>query len=298
MTLRTLLIAIALFATACGGSRKSVLITDTAAKAEATDTAKAGEQAQAGDAMWAERSDRTKAEAAIKSWEDAATANPGDANIHRKLTYAYYFMNNVHVRWDEDNDDAQKANFSKGSDSALRALKSANPTFASKIVEGEDTDKVWQAALQSATKEDVPALYWYATNTAKWALKEGLGALLKYKDRALMIMKRCKELDSTYWHGGPARYLGAYWLKIPFGKKPEASKENFEISMKSSPAYLDTKILFAEVYAVRTGDEALFKKTLEEVIAADVNAEASLVPENTNAQRLAKEMLENMEDYF
>jgi len=298
MKLNTCLIAIALFATACGGSRESVLITDSAKTVDESTATKSSEQSLAGDALWAERGDLGKANGAIEAWEGAAATNPGDAGVQRKLSYAYYFMNNVHLRWNEDSEDAQKANYSKGSDSALRALKAANPAFATQIVKGEDTDKVWAKALEAATKEDVPALYWYATNTAKWALLEGLGALLKYKDRALLIMKRCKALDSTYFFGGPSRYLGAYWLKIPFGKSPEKSKSNFDISLAADATYLDTKILFAEVYAVRTGNEDLFKKTLEEVLAADENANAAIVPENANAKRRAKNMLENMEDYF
>jgi len=63
-------------------------------------------------------------------------------------------------------------------------------------------------------------------------------------------------------------------------------------------SYLDSKVLFAEVYAVRAEDEALFKKLLTEVIEADASANADLIPENKNAQRIAKEMLANMDDLF
>ncbi len=298
MKLNFCLIALTLLATACGTSRQSVLITESAKTVDDATATKSSEQSAAGDALWAERGDRAKANSAIAAWEGAAATNPGDASVQRKLTYAYFFMNNVHLQWDEDSEEGQKANFSKGSDAALRALKAANPAFAAEIAKGEDTDKAWGEALKAAKKEDVPALYWYAANTAKWALLEGIGTLLKYKDRALMIMKRCKELDSNYWYGGPSRYLGAYWMKIPFGKSPEKSKANFDISLAADATYLDTKILFAEVYAVQTGDEALFKKTLEEVIAADENANPDLIPENKNAKRLAQKMLDNMEDYF
>ena len=296
MAKRIFFIAAALVLTACG-ARTSVLITDNVTEVDSAQASQSAELASSADALWAERGDRAKAEAAVKAWEEAGKANPNDANIQRKLTYAYYFLNNVHVRWDE-NEELQRENYSRGADAALRSLKAANPTFASKIVAGEDTDKVWADALTAATPEDVAALYWYATNLAKWAMTEGLGALLKYKDRALMIMRRCKELDANYWHGGPARYLGAYWLKIPFGKSPEKSKENFATSMASSPGYLDTKVLYAEIYAVRTGDEALFKTTLEEVVATSDDVHPDLVPENRNAKRVAAEILENMEDYF
>jgi len=296
MAKRIVFIVAALILSACG-ARQSVLITDNAAQVDAATEQQAAELATKAAALWAERGDRAKAEAAVQAWAEAGQLNPNDADIQRNLTYAHYFMNNVHVRWDE-NEDLEKANYDLGAKAALRALKAANPVFASKIVSGEDTDKVWEEALAAATPEDVPALYWYATNLAKWALKEGIGSLLKYKDRALMIMRRCKELNSDYWHGGPARYLGAYWLKIPFGKSPEKSQENFQISMKSSPGYLDTKVLYAEIYAVRTGDEELFKSTLQEVVDSADDVHPDLIPENKNARRVAAEMLENAEDYF
>ena len=162
----------------------------------------------------------------------------------RDLAYAYYFMNNVHVRWDDDEAESQ---LPEGVDAAERALGLANPAFAKTIMAGEDTDAAWKKALASATKDDVKALYWYATNLAKWGLKNGIASLLKYKDRVFGIMERCKELDPTFWHNGPARYMGAYWLKIPFGKDPKKSKANFEASIAGSPHYLDGKLLFAEI---------------------------------------------------
>ena len=294
-TLTTLLLLCVL--TACGG-RQSVLTTDT--QSASSDDAKgaAVDAIKRGDALWAERGDRAKAENAISAWEEAAKADPNHVEVQRNLTYAYYFMNNVHVRWDEDADALKRSNYEKGVAAAERALALANPAFAKEIAAGSDTDDAWNKALAAATKEDVKALYWYATNLAKWALEDGIASLLKYKDRAYAIMQRCKTLDPDFWHGGPARYLGAYWLKIPFGKSAEKSKANFEMAQKSGPGYLDTQVLFAEIYAVRTDDEALFKKTLESVIAAAADTVPELGPENKNAQRVAKDMLENIDDYF
>jgi hypothetical protein len=247
--------------------------------------------------LWKERADRNKAQAAIDAWTQSAKANPNRYDVYRELAYAHYYMNNVFVRW-EDNDAEERKNYRLGVDAAEKALSLANPAFAKTIMDGGDKDSAWTTALEAATKEDVKALYWYATNLAKWALKNGITSLLKYKDRAYAIMQRCKTLDNDFWYGGPSRYLGAYWLKIPFGKSPEKSKANFEASIKSAPQYLDTKLLFAENYAVRTDDEALFKKTLQEVLDSADDIDAELVPENKNAKRIAKKMLDDMDDYF
>ena len=85
-------------------------------------------------------------------------------------------------------------------------------------------------------------LYWYATNQLKWALKDGIGSLLKYKDRAYAIMQRCKSLITHFGTGGPSRYLGAYWLKIPLVRAWEKSKANFEAAIQAALHYLDNKL--------------------------------------------------------
>ena len=281
---------------ACGG-RQSTLMTESGTSEASVDKSAAEALSAEANVLWAQREDLTKAEAAIQKWHDAAKANPAEPAFHRDLAYAYYFLNNVHFRWTDDSDRRRK-NYEAGVVAAEKALALANPAFAGKIRSGEDTDKVWKSALAEAQKEDVKALYWYATNLAKWALEDSITSLLKYKDRALMIMQRCKELDATYWYGGPSRYLGAYWYKIPFGKDPAKSKANFEAAVAVDATYLDSKVLFAEIYAVRAEDQELFKKLLNEVLAADVNANPALVAENKNAQRVAKQMLEDIDDIF
>lgn len=279
----------------CGG-RQSALM-QTPGTQNAADAVKAEALASEAKALWSERGELEKATAAVAKWNEAAKADGTNPVYHRDLTYAYYFLNNVHYRWTDDRPMVKK-NYEAGVAAAEKALALSNPAFAGQIKSGSDTDAVWKKALESATKEDVKALYWYATNLAKWALNNGITSLLKYKDRALLIIERCQALDSSFWYGGPARYLGAYWYKIPFGKDPAKSRSNFEAAVAADSTYLDSKVLFAEVYAVRAEDEVLFKKLLTEVLEADAGANSDLIPENKNAQRIAKEMLENMDDIF
>ena len=293
--LRLIAVVFVMLLVACGG-RQSTLMQDNQSETK-VDTAKAEALSTEAKALWAERGDLSKANAAIAKWKDAAKADPANPIYHRELTYAYYFLNNVHYRW-TDNKDMVRKNYESGVAAAEQALALANPAFAGQIKSGSDTDAVWKKALESAKPEDVKALYWYATNLAKWALNNGITSLLKYKDRALLIMQRCKTLDGSFWYGGPSRYLGAYWYKIPFGKDPAKSKANFEAAVAADPTYLDSKILFAEIYAVRAEDQESFKKLLNEVIAADPAANPDIIPENKNAQRIAKDMLENIDDIF
>ena len=298
---RFLVFSLALLFVACGG-RQSVLMQD-ATNTAPVDAAKAEALAAEAQTLWAQRGELDKANAAIAKWEEAARADASNPMYQRELSNAYYFLNNVHVRWTEDG-DARKAqelaNYNKGVEAAERALGLANPAFAALIKSGEDSDEVWMKALKSARKEDVKTLYWYAVHLAKWAKLHSIPMILKYKNRAMLVIQKCKSLEPEFFHGGPSRYLGTYWAALPgfAGKDTAKSKVHFDEAIKIDSTYLDTKVLYARWYATNADDEELFKKLLTEVANADPAAIPELVPENKNAQRIAKQLLENIEDYF
>ena len=54
-----------------------------------------------------------------------------------------------------------------------------------------------------------------------------------------------------------------------------------------APAYLPTRLAYAEDYAARVRDEALYRRLLDEIVAADANALPDAAPENADAQRTA-----------
>lgn len=280
----------ALTMAACGG-RTSGLKADGAA---ATKKGDASPLVAEGETLWAERANRAKAEEAVSKWEAAAAQDPTRADIQLKLAYGYYFLANAHVKWEEDPEDKMRALFLKGVETAERAIKLQSPEFAAKIKGGAS----WGEAVTSVPKEGVAGLYWYATNLGKWGLLDGITTILAHKDDIFKTMEHVRKVDETFFHGAPYRYFGVYWAKLPFGKDLKKSQANFKKSIELAPNYLETKVLYAEHWAARSDDEALFKKLLNEVIAAPVNVDASLIPENQNAKRTAQRMLKNIEDFF
>jgi tetratricopeptide (TPR) repeat protein len=277
---------------ACGSSRSTELFSEQRTLEKSGDAAPIAAQAEA---LWKGRAERAKAEGAIKLWEQAAKLDPTRADLQLALTYGYYFMANVHVRWDEDNEDAMRTIYEKGMKAGRNAVWLTSPKFAEQIKAGTK----WEAAVGSVDKASVPGLYWYATNMGKWALLDGFTTILREKDHIAATMETCQKLDANYWHGGPDRYFGVYRTKIPFpGGDLPASKAHFAKAVELAPGYLDTKVLFATNYAAKAQDEALFKKLLNEVIATADDVVPELVPENRNAKRLAKQLLEDIEDYF
>ncbi len=288
----SLLMLLALSLAACGG-RKSTLVENTGPAVKKGD---ATALVTKGDEAWTKRAERAPTDAAIKAWEEAAATDPTRADVQLKLAYAYYFLANVHLRWDEDSEDAQLAAFEKGVVAGENAIKLVSPDFAKKIKDGAG----WQEAVTSVPKEGAGPLYWYATNLGKWALLDGFTTILSHKDDVEAIIAHVKGLEETFFYAAPHRYFGVYRTKIPFpGGDLPASKKHFERAVELAPQYLDTKVLFAESYCAKAQDEALFKKLLNEVInTPDDQIPAELVPESANAKRVAKKLLEDVEEYF
>ncbi|MCB9544585.1 MAG: hypothetical protein H6706_01665 [Myxococcales bacterium] len=288
--LKSVCAILALGLAACGG-RTSGLMTDGPVAEKKGD---ASSLIEAGDALWAERGDRAKAEEAVKKWVEASQVDPTLADVQLKLAYGYYFLANAHVKWDKNPDDAMKALYLKGVEAGEAAIKLQSPEFAAKIKAGAK----WPEAVKSVGKDGIPGLYWYATCLGKWGLLEGITAILAHKDDIFAIMQHVQSLDETFFYGAPHRYFGVYWAKLPFGKDLNKSKTHFEKAVAISGNYLETKVLFAEFFAAYSDDEALFKKLLNEVIATPDDVDPALVPENRNAKRTAQAMLANIGDYF
>ena len=247
----------------------------------------------AADALWKKRGERTQAEAAIAKWEAATKLDPTRAEIPLKLSYAYYFMAHVHDRWEDGATKKMEAWYQKGIKSAERAIFLQNPDFKKQIEAG----KKWSEAVTSVKAEGIPSLYWYATNLGKWSLIQGITTTLGNKNRIKSTMEQVLKLNEKFYHGAPHRYFGVYEAKVP-GGSIKKSGESFDNALKLSPDYLDTYVLKAEFYAAKTQDEELFNQLLNHVLKADTKKVAGLEVENANAQRIAKKMLENAEDFF
>ena len=248
---------------------------------------------KAGDDLWKERADRSKAEAAVAKWEEAIKLDPTDAGAHLKLAYAYYFMANVHVKWEDDSDAKEEALFKKGYEVAEVAILLENPNFQKELKAG----KSWEESISLVPKDKISSLYWYSTNLGKWSLKRGITTTLGNKNRIKSTMEHVRNLDETFFYGAPHRYFGVYEAKVPFGNIQESGK-SFDKAIKINAHYLDTQVLKAQYFAAKTQNEELFKTLLKGVMDADPTKIPELVVENKNAQRTAKDLLERIEDFF
>lgn len=292
--------------TGCAASRTSALDEDDS-KQEAVkgDFEKTLETA---DSHWEKRKDRAELEKAIELYEKAVRMestklaedeyNDRIARTYERLSRAYYFLADAHIRLsvedeDEVKDEMMKA-YDKGVTAAERAIKKRDPNFAKKVAEGEK----WQKEVTKADPAAIPGLYWYATNLGKWALLEGIATILARKDDIKVTMEFICENNESYFYGACHRYFGVYYMKIPFGKDADKSGDHFDTSIEMAPNYLATKVLKAEYLAVHQQDREMFNSLLDEVLQTPADSLQAVAPENHYEKEKAKRLKKNANDYF
>jgi hypothetical protein len=262
------------------------------------------------DAAWAARSEEAKVREAITLWETALGCSEGDGSpesrcggitvdkstvkVMSDLTHAHYFLADGFLRKKED---AYLSTMDRGVWWGERALAAASPEFAKKMA---GKAKFYEA-IKVVPVEGIEAMYWYAACLGKWAKRTSFAVLLGQKDNIKATMERVLELDPQFFHGAAHRYFGAYYAIAPgfAGGDDSKSEEHFKKSLELAPYYLGTKVLWAEHLATKSDEgEEVFKKLLQEVVDADPAATEGLEPESKIEQEKAKELLENMDDFF
>jgi hypothetical protein len=185
----------------------------------------------------------------------------------------------------------QEKHWNDGASWAERAL-AENQAFRKKVVIGKiPADQV----LSTLTRKDVDALYWFASNLGRWASRRGLGEILKYKDRVKKMLDRVRELDQNYFYAAVYRYYGVYYALLPGYTENDLklSKRYFETALKKYPEYFSNHVLYAQYYASKIEDEALFQKHLNFVVKGNPKFLAKeSYPEQLLEQARAKKLLE------
>jgi hypothetical protein len=246
------------------------------------------------DAAWALRSDPKQAQTAIAKWTELSAQQP-TAETYVKIAYAHYFLGNGHFTLTGDAAGADQS-FTDGLTAAEKGLAISAP----EMIEALNNGVKHTEALQKATKEAVPSLYWHATNLSKWAASKGFATKLRYKDDVKATQLHVKGLDETFFYYAPYRYFGAFEAATAglLGGDLNKSTENFKQAAEMAPHYLDTKVMWADYQCKKAVDKETYVKLLNEVLAADPTIVPELEPENRIAQTKAKTMLDNVDEYF
>jgi len=284
---------------ACGSGRQAAWdTTPDPVSTPASDQARSevGEITAQAEAAWAERIDEAQLRAAIAKWKQAAEIDSSNYDIWVRISRAHYFLADGHLSFDEARTPEMLESYEMGMEAAERALIALSSDFAQRMRAGTRIEE----AVSVLDARSVPALYWRSANMGKWALAKGFATLLSRKDEVRAIMARCLELDATYWHSGPNRYFGAFYAKVPAfaGGDLTRSRRHFEAALRAAPNYLGTRMLYAQLYAVKAQDRALFEEQLNLILEADVSQNPDIAAENTVEQRRARELMTQADEFF
>ncbi len=159
----------------------------------------------------------------------------------------------------------------------------------------------FEITISGMQKKDIPALFAMGNAWAGWIMtnKSDFNAIADIAHIEL-IMKRIIQLDDKYKDGSAYLYLGTLSTLLPkaLGGKPELGKQYFEKAIKMSQGKnLSAKVLLAKMYARMTFNRKLHDRLLNEVIAFNPHVSGYTLV-NTWAQKQAKQLLNNADDYF
>lgn len=294
---RRALLLTSILSVACGGGYQSAW-DEPADEPAPADAEGAGETREGliaqGDEAWEGRDDADQIRAAIAAWEQAVAQDGDDHETWVKISRAYYFLSDGHLRFSDE--AAMIETYQQGIRAGERALRAISPEFAEAMVAGRPIAE----ALAILEANAVPALYWRITNFGKWARLDGFATVLSNKDEIRAVMTRCMELDRYYFFAGPDRYFGAFFSIAPSyaGGDLDRSRQHFDESIRQQPNYFGTHVLYAQELAVKLQDREMFLEHLNLVINGDPEALAGAAPENRIEQRKARALIERVDDLF
>jgi hypothetical protein len=214
-----------------------------------------------------------------------------------KLARGYYLLADGHLSFEgEAGKEKYLQTHEKGMTAGERALMACSPGFKSKMQAGSKMEE----ALETIDQKSAPALYWYTSNLGKWGSAQGLATVLKYKAKIKSQIEKILALDEHFFYSAAHRYLGVIYAKAPAiaGGDMKQAKIHFDASLKNSPNYLATTVLWAEYYAVKSDDKKGFKEKLEWVMKQPDDVIPDVMPENKIEKKKAQKLLSMIEEKF
>lgn len=161
--------------------------------------------------------------------------------------------------------------------------------------------ETFQSQVHRMDEDDLPYLFTLGNAWASWIManKDDFNALADIS-RIEAIMNRIAAIDGTYRDGAAYLYLATLSTLLPpaLGGKPEQGKIYFEKAIElSGGRNFMVKVTYANLYARMIFDRLLHDRLLTEVLESDPNIPGYVLI-NTYAQRRAKALLAEADDYF
>jgi len=231
----------------------------------------------------------------IELLEGMINIDPDNTRLHVYAAQAYY---GLAYGFNEDNTVERAKNF------YLRGLKHGVTALAlegaSHIKKG--SQDALEQDLKNLGSDDVDALFWTASNWAKYIdLNRNDSRSLIELPRPTAMMQRVLELDETFYYGGAHIYFGVYYgARAPaIGGDFKKSLYHFDRAREiNDHKLLIVDLLQAQYLSRQQFDQKDFHDRLQRIIDApeDLYPEVTLL--NQLAKRKAKLLLKNESKWF
>ena len=276
-----ILAAISIVVSGCLAHRVSAWDTPSVGFGEVSDTIVAA-LVEDGDKAWAARADPRQLGEAMRSYRAALHERPNDPGLMVHLGRLAYYR--AQLRGGK----GAALLYSDAASWAERALAMSNPPLAMAVRGGKKPNEVFQLAQPA----DEDALVLYAESILWWAIDTNTTTMIDQKSWIEAAATRALALDRAAGYGAPDRILAVLACELPAARQNlRDALEHFEASVAAAPAYLPTRLLYAEEYAVRMREAPLYRRLLHEVVDGDAHALPEAQPENEAAQRQAQQLL-------
>jgi len=221
--------------------------------------------------------------------------DPENVQLHVYAAQAYYGLS---YGFNEDKDIKRADRF------YLRGLKHgliALELRGLKNVKKLNVDE-FEQRLQKLDEDDVAALFWTASNWAKWIdLNRDDAASLIQLAKPTAMMQRVLELDDTFYYGSAHMYFGVYYGARPpmFGGNFAKAKNHFERAREiNNDKLLIVDLLQAQYLSRQMFDQKDFHQRLTKIIDAPEDLYPELILLNQIAKRKARLLLDKEEQWF
>ena len=241
-----------------------------------------------GNAYWEKRVDPKSAKLAVLFYKKAFELNQTDLNLAASLSKAYYFQ----AYYVESDLTKRDALYVKGAESALKGFE--NSIFYQSFSDTTkfENNKIKLEAIKKAPIETIGVLFWWAINHGKFLINKPVIDRIGSREVLEIAMYRISTLDEDYYYGGPRRFFGMFYSRLP-GVPLDRAKLNFDKSLLDNPNFFGTRVLRAQYYHTKLGNRELFEEDLEFIIKRDPSLLPDAMPENLFEQEKAKELLNN-----
>ena len=232
----------------------------------------------------------------IEMMEGMIINDPDNTELRNYAAQAYYGYAYGFI--EDRNKKRASALYQRGLKHALYNLHDEG--INQKILNGEL--HTLQSNLKNLDNDDVAALFWAASNWAKWIdLNRNKITAIADLPRAAMLMQRTIELDETFFMAGPHLFFGVYYgNRSPMlGGNFTLSEQHFNTARKlNNDKLLMVDLLQAEYLDRQRFDRQSFHKRLKKLIKTEISQANDMVLINNISKRKAKHLLSKESIWF